>query len=58
MVVVVVMPVIPIRMVIITVTRIIAVIPVITGNTKSKGYMHSSLGLTRRPRKQTERGER
>jgi hypothetical protein len=59
-VVVVVMPVIPIRVVIITVARIVAavvaiiwtvvaVIRPVGWNTKSKRYMHSSLGLIGRP---------
>ena len=62
-VVVVVVPVMPIRVIIVTVTRIIAavirsVIAVIGWNTKSNSYMHSSLGLTWRPGNQTERDER
>ena len=65
-VVVVVMPVIPIRVVIIAVTRIVtavirsvvAVIRPVGRKTKSKSYMHSSLGLIWRPGNQTERDER
>jgi hypothetical protein len=56
------MPVIPIRVVIITVARIVAavvaVIRPVGWTTKSKRYMHSSLGLIRRPGNQTERDER
>ena len=57
---VVVMPMIPIRMVIISVTRIIVSVirPVVCWNPKSKSYMHSSLGLIRRPGNQTERDKR
>ena len=59
-VVVVVMPMVPIRMVIVTVTRIVpAVIRSVVGwNTISKSYLHSSLGLIWRPGNQTERDER
>jgi hypothetical protein len=63
------MPVIPIRVVRITVARIVAavvaviwpVVPVIRPvgwNTKSKRYMHSSLGLIGSPSDQTEGDER
>src|SRR5260370_32091910 len=59
-VVVVVMPMVPIRMVIITVTRIVAAVirSVVVWNSKSKRYLHSSLGLIWRPGNQTERDER
>jgi hypothetical protein len=56
---VVVMSVMPIRVVIILVTRIVAVViwPVVGWNTKSKSHMHSSLRLIRYPGNQTERDE-
>ena len=65
-VVVVVIPVIPIRVVIIAVTRIVtavirfvvAVIRPVGWITKSKSYMHSSLGLIWRQGNQSERDER
>jgi len=57
---VVVMPLMPIRVVIVCVTRIVAGVirPVVGWNTKSKSYMHSSLGLIRHPGNQTQRDER
>jgi hypothetical protein len=56
---VVVMAVIPIRLVIICVTRIVAVVGLVVGwSTKSEGHMHSGLGLIRNPGNQTERYER
>jgi hypothetical protein len=60
MVMVVVMLVMPIRVIIICVTRIVAAIirPVVRWNTKSKSHMNSSLGLIRQPGHQTERHER
>lgn len=65
-VVVVVMPMVPMWVVIIRVTRIIAIIrrviavvwPVVARNTESKTEMYSSLGLSRRPGNQAERGKR
>ena len=65
--VVIVVPVMPIRAGIICVTRMVAVIravvrsivrPVVGWITKSKSYMHSSLGLTWLPSDQTKCDER
>jgi len=60
MVMVVVMPVMPIWVVIISITRIVAVIigSVVDWLTKSKSHVHSGLGLIRHPGSQTQGYER
>ena len=59
-VIVVAMPVMPVRVVIICVTRIVAAVirPIVGWNSKSKSYMHSSLGLIRDQGNQTQRDQR
>ena len=58
--VVVIMPMMPIRMIIICVARIVVPVirPVVGWNAKSNSHMHSSLGLIRYPGNQTERDQR